>query len=240
MLFALRPISLPDGDFITCMEAYEYYESQLDLFDLLNPNELKDNEFLDILFRLYSYSFGKKEEIIASMLRVPEVQHQSVEFKVKGYDGSCPVELYSETGDYGNAIIPDMATFKKIVTGKNISKNPYIVTGWSNSKIGRELLNARDMDENIALWNMLGKNDASLNDLEFYKDLIVAMIKREFTPERIASDVICYINMLKGLIAELRYKLETSRLLVASSVLEFKSFDLDLSRVEDRICGIGK
>jgi len=235
MLFTLKSLVLPDGDFDTLMRAYEDYENQLDLFDLLYSAELSDDDFLDTIFRLYSYSFEKKEKLIASMLGVPEVIHQKVQFKVKGYDGSCLVDLYSETGDYGNAMVPNMATFKNIVTGKNVSKNPYIVIGWSDSTIGRELLNAQDMDENFALWNILGKNDASLNDLEFYKNLIVSMIKREFTPTRVATDKIYYIEMLKGLIAIFREKIEANRLLVERDVLAFNNYDSTISSIENRM-----
>jgi len=237
-MFTLKPmVFCCEDDVNAIINGLLDLQENLTTLKLLGDPNLSDNDFLKIISRFYDINFRSKEEIIAKMLNIPrasKVKHQEVEFSIKNLPNSSFIaNLYSETGDYGNAVIPDMITLKNMVTGKNIAKVPCIITGWSESLTGRKLLDAKDMDENVLLWNILGKKDADLNDLEFYKELLISIFKREFTEERIANDIIMYINDLKAIVREFGFMLESRKLAVTSEALTIRNCESILSGIEN-------
>lgn len=240
MLFALRPVVLPIWEENIDLLSKEFLNhlEKLNLLKNLCSSSLSEEAFLSIIHQLYYCRFPGKDAFIAHMLGVPKVKHQRINLRVnKIPNSSCEVDLYSKTGDYGNAIVPDMPTFKSMVTGENISNAPCIITGWSNSEIGNKLLDSKDMNENLILWNMFCKLYPELTDIEYYKDLLVSMIKKEFTRERIAKDIIDYINTLKQYGGAMRMMISARKLTVDSEIIALQGLENTISDFENSASG---
>lgn len=57
------------------------------------------------------------------------------------------------------------------------------------------------------MYNLLGQSDG-LEDLEYYQPLIMPLIKKNFGPDRIITDIILYIRRLKTIGIQINSVLE--------------------------------
>lgn len=208
MEFKLKPILIDfNADCASIVKQFLEYRENLDLLLSLHL-ELSDEEFLNIITKLYNCTIPDYDELIGQMLGVTNVIHKRMEFHFPNL-GSEIFTVYGRELKDKKFTVKNLPYFSQVLqsgfdhpNGDNI-----LITNWSSTNIGKKILDSGTIPENITLYNLLGQSDG-LEDLEYYQPLIMPLIKKNFGPDRIITDIILYIRRLKTIGIQINSVLE--------------------------------
>lgn len=209
MEFKLKPIFIDfKADYASIVK--QFLESKENLSLLLSLHSgLSDEEFLNIIAKLYDCTIPDYNELIRQMLGLTSVIHKKMEFKFPNLGSSEIFTVYGGELKDKKFIVKNLPSFSNVLqSGFDHPKGDTIlITNWSSTKIGKKILDSGTIPENITLYNLLGQT-GEVQDLEYYQPLIMPLIKKSFGTDRIITDVILYIGRLRKIGIQINRVLE--------------------------------
>lgn len=208
MEFKLKPILIDfNADYASIVKQFLESKENLNLLLSLHSG-LSDEEFLNIVAKLYDCTIPDYDELIRQMLGLTSVIHKRMEFNFPNL-GSEIFTVYGGELDDKKFTVKNLPYFSNVLqSGFDHPKgNTILITNWSSTKIGKKILDSGTIPENITLYNLLGQT-GELKDLEYYQPLIMPLIKKSFGTDRIITDVILYIRRLKKIGIQINRVLE--------------------------------